>query len=374
MNAFFRKLIWLAQLPHKEREIQEELQFHLEEEAEELEANGLEKEQAAWAARRDLGNATLVKENSREAWMWTWLEQAAQDTRYALHGFKDNPGFAATAILSLSLGLGSSLAIYTVADSLLLRPLPYAHSSRLVMLWEENARSHFLHGIVAPRNYFTWTTRNNVFEDMAVFSTGHSVFADNGRAEELAELEAAPNLLPLLGVEPILGHRFTDAGKRPGSEPSILISYRLWQSWFGGDASVIGKHVQLGGRLRAIAGVLPANFYFHDRHIDVWSPLDISPAENGGDGRWLWCLARLKSSVTLQRAQSEMSTIANRSALDDPGFDKGWTVTLESLRDAIVRNVKPSLLVLLGAVGLLFAVACANVASLLLGPLHGAPA
>jgi putative ABC transport system permease protein len=366
MNSFFRKLTWLLQRRRREHEIQEELQFHLAEETEERQAAGLEKDQAAWAARRDLGNATLVKESTREVWTWLFLEQLAQDARYALRGFKDNPGFAVTAILSLALGIGSSLAIYTVADNLLLRPLPYAHASQLAMLWEESPRQHFLHGFVAPRNYFAFAARNNVFQDMAAFVTSQSVFADNGRAEELSELVAAPNLLPLLGVEPVLGHRFSDAGKRAGSEPSILISYRLWQSWFGGDTHIIGKHVQLGGRLRAIVGVLPAHFSFQDRHIDVWSPLEISPAENDGEGRWLLCVARLKPGVTLQQAQSELSAIAGRNALDDPGLNKGWTATVESLRDALVRNVKPSLLVLLAAVGLLLAVACANVASLLL--------
>jgi putative ABC transport system permease protein len=225
MISFFRKLTWLLRRRRKEHEIQEELQFHLAEETEERQAAGLEKDQAALAARRDLGNATLVKESTREVWTWLFLEQLAQDARYALRGFKGNPGFAATAILSLALGIGSSLAIYTVADNLLLRPLPYAHASQLAMLWEENPRQHFLHGFVAPHNYFAFAARNNVFQDMAAFVTSQSVFTDNGRAEELGELVAAPNLLPLLGVEPVLGHRFTDDGKRAGSEPSETRHY-----------------------------------------------------------------------------------------------------------------------------------------------------
>jgi putative ABC transport system permease protein len=146
----------------------------------------------------------------------------------------------------------------------------------------------------------------------------------------------------------------------------MLISLRLWRGWFGGDQNIIGKRTRFGGRLRTIVGVLPASFSFYNRDIDVWSPLVISPAQNNGDGRWMECLARLKPGVALKQAQAEMSALAQQRAVDDPEFNKGWTVSLQSLHDALVRNVKSSLIILLGSVGLLLAVACANVANLLL--------
>jgi putative ABC transport system permease protein len=366
MSSFLCKLNWLFRRRRKEAELREELQFHVDEDAEQRQEEGVQQEQARRAARRELGNLTLLKERTRGAWSWTILEQLAQDGRYALRGFKDNPGFALTAILSLSLGLGSSLAIYTVADNLLLRPLPYSHSSQLVMLWEENQRTHFLHGKAAPRNYFVWKARSDVFHEMAVFDISHAVLADKGQAEEVAGIEASQNLLAMLGAEPILGRRFTEEESRSSTDPVLIISFRVWQSLFGGDRNILGKHVQFGGRPRTIVGVLPANFHFHDRSIDIWTPLNISPAQNSGEGRWLYCLARLKPGVALKQAQSEISAIANQRATDDPYFNKDWTVTLEPLREALVREVKPSLVVLLGAVGLLLAVACANVANLLL--------
>jgi putative ABC transport system permease protein len=366
MNFFFRKLLWLLRRRRREMELQDELQFHLDEEAEERETLGVDKEEAHWAARRELGNITLVKENTRAVWAWTFIEQIVQDCRYALRGFKSNPGFAMTTILSLSLGLGASLSIYTIADNLLLRPLPYSHPSQLVMLWEQNASQNFLHGIVAPRNYFDWKSRNDVFEQMSVFDTAHVVVGDSERSEEVTEIEASPSLLPMLGMQPVLGRRFGQDDNRPGSAPVVLISYRLWQSWFGGDHNIIGKQLQCGGSLRTIVGVLPSYFYFYNRNIDAWIPLNITPAANAGDGRWLWCVARLKPGVNLKQAQSEMSAIAHQRTIDDPYFNKGWTIAVEPLRDALVRNVKPSLLVLLCAVGLLLVVACANVASLLL--------
>ncbi|HEY7210618.1 MAG TPA: ABC transporter permease [Bryobacteraceae bacterium] len=366
MSPLFRKLIWFSQRRRKEAELHEELQFHLAQEAEDCKSQGLDEDEARWAARRDLGNITQTQENTRATWGWTFLEQLAQDLRYALRGFRNNPGFALTAILSLSLGLGTSLAIYTIADNLLLRPLPYSHPSQLVMVWEENQKASYLHGHVAPRNYFVWKARNTAFQKFAVFDTAHAVFGDRERAEEVTDIEADAHLLPMLGVQPVVGRYFTEVESGNSSNPVILISFRLWQSWFGGDKGILGKRVQFAGQPRTIIGVLPANFYFHNRGIDVWTPLDITPAKNGGEGRWLWCLARLKPDVTLREAQAEMSGIARRRALDDPGFNKDWTVTVEPLRDALVRNIRPSLLVLLGAVGLLLAVACANVASLLL--------
>jgi putative ABC transport system permease protein len=366
MSEFLRKLNWLVHRSRKEADLHEEIQFHLNEEAELHRCHGLNREQASRAARRDLGNVTLVEEKTRDTWTWAFLETLAQDLRYALRGFRDHPGFTITATLSLALGLGTSLAIYTVADNLLLRPLPYAQPSRLVMLWEEKPATQFLHGLVAQRNYFAWKERSDAFQNIAGFDTGHAVLGDGEQSEELSEITAAANLLPMLGVRPVLGRLFMESDNAPGANPIILISYRLWQSLFGGDRAVIGKVVRFGGRPQTIAGVLPANFYFLDRGVDVWTPLSISLAQNGGEGRWLSCVARLKSNVTPRQAQSELTAIERQTAIEDPGLDKDWTVAAEPLRDALVREVKPSLLVLLGAVGLLLAVACANVASLLL--------
>jgi putative ABC transport system permease protein len=357
LNYFVRR--------RRENDLTAEIESHLGMHVDDNLHAGMTLVEARRQALLQLGSVESVKDSVRDRSRFVFVETFLQDVRYALRGFKSNPGFAFTAVLSLSLGLGTSLAIYTVADNLLLRPLPYSHSSELVMLWEENLRGH-LHGMAAPRNYFAWRARNDVFQDMAVFDTGHAVLGDGGRAEEFSDIEASANLLPMLGVQPLLGRRFTEAESRPGSDAVMLISFRLWHSWFGGDPNILGKRIQFGGQPRAIVGVLPANFYFHNRGIDIWFPLNISPAQNNGDGRWLWCLARLKPGVTLKQAQGEMSAIARQRAIDDPYFNKEWTATVEPLREALVREVKPSLLVLLGAVGLLLAVACANVASLLL--------
>ncbi len=299
-----------------------------------------------------------------------WLETMWQDVRYGARGLARNRGFAIAAILSLALGVGASVAIFTVTDNVLLRPLPYKDASQLTMVWEYNLRGKGLgnHNVVSPGNYFDWKAQNDVFEGMAAFGDGHSVFADGDHVQELDAEYMTADLLPMLGIQPIRGRFFTSSEDRPGSKSVVLISYRLWQIWFGGEDNIVGRKVQVSSVPFTIIGVMPRDFYFRNRSTDLWAPLGLDPAENyrATSGRWLMCLAKLKGGVTRQEAQAHMSAIAQRLETAYPKFDKNWSVNVEPLRDSLVREVKTSLLVLLGAVGLLLAVACANVASLLL--------
>ncbi len=292
-----------------------------------------------------------------------------QDLRYALRGLLRNPGFAVTAILSLMLGIGASLAIFTVADNLLLRPLPYPDPSRLVMVWEMNRRRPQIdENVVSPGNYFDWKKQSDVFESMAAFSSTRSVLSDGNRVEELEKQIVSAELLPMLGVQPIRGRLFTAQDDLPHAPNVELISYRLWQSWFGGDENIVGRKVQISSQPATIIGVMPPGFYLRSRNTDLWETLNLDPAMDyrAHQGRWMWVLARLKPSVSLSQAQSQMTAVARRLEAAYPVFDANWTVNIERLKDSMVREVRTSLLVLLGAVGLLLAVACANVANLLL--------
>ncbi len=297
------------------------------------------------------------------------LETAWHDLRYALRGLQRSPGFALTAILSLALGIGASLSIFTVADNLLLRPLPYRDPSRLMMLWESRRTiGDREHNVVSPGNYFDWKAQNDVFETMAAFREGPSVLMDGDRVEQLTKQLVSADLFPLLGVHPIRGRLFTAAEDRPASDTVLLISYRLWQSWFGGDDGVIGRRVQVNATPRTIIGVMPPGFHFRNRETDLWEPLGLNPAQNyrKTSGRYMLSIGRLKPGVSQTQAQARMTAIAQRLETAYPEFDKNWTINVESLRDSLVREVKTSLIVLLCAVGLLLAVACANVANLLL--------
>lgn len=352
------------------RDLDEELQFHLDARTQDNLAAGLTPEQAQRDASLKFGNRTLIQERTRDMNIHAWIETTGQDLRYALRGLKRSPGFAATAILSLALGIGASVSIFTVADNLLLRPLPYPEASRLMILWEGNKTHNFKRNVVAPANYLDWKAQNDVFESMAVFQDGRTVLTDGSRADELGALSASAELLPMLGVQPFRGRRFTAEDDRAaiGSDQIVLISYRLWQTWFGGDEGIVGRTVQISSQPRTIVGVLPPGFSFELRDIDLWEPLGLDPARDyrKTSGRYLLSIARLKPGVTEARAQSEMTAIASRLETAYPAFNTNWSVQVESLRDALVQEVRPSLIALLCAVGLLLAVACANVANLLL--------
>ena len=298
------------------------------------------------------------------------LETVMQDLRYALRSLRKSPGFAITAILSLALGLGASTAIFSIADGLLLRPLPYRNPAQLMMLWEAERTGGVKNNVISPGNYFDWKTGNTVFDSMAAFHEKPAVLTYGSHSEELGNQAMSAELLPMLGVTPIRGRLFTrDEDTAAGHSASVvLISYRVWQSWFGADPKIIGRQVQVNSTPRTIIGVMPPDFYFRNRAIDLWEPLGLDAAENyrAHQGRWMLAIGRLKPAVTPAQAQAQMTAIAQRLSAAYPAFDKNWTVNVEPLRESLAREVRRSLLILLGAVGLLLGVACANVANLLL--------
>jgi len=297
-----------------------------------------------------------------------WLETMGQDLRYAVRGLARNPGLSATAVLSLTLGIGASVAIFTVTDSLLLRPLPYRNADRLTMVWELHRIRQNAHNVISPANYFDWKRQNQTFESIAPFSPGRTVLSVAGRVQEVDEQIVSAELLPMLGAQPLRGRMFTAQDDLPGAPNVELISYRLWQTWFNGDESVIGRQVQVNSRPATIIGVMPPDFFFFNRDTDLWETLNLDPAKDyrKSSGRYLLALGLMKPGVTRSRAQADLAAVAARLEAAYPKFDANWTVNVEPLRDSMVREVKTSLLVLLGAVGLLLAVACANVANLLL--------
>ena len=363
------RLAGLFSKARRERELADEFESHFQLHVEDNLRRGMSAQEARRDARLRFGGIDSAKESMREGSTIMMLETTWQDLKYAARGMRGNPGFAVTAILSLALGIGASVAIFTLTDNLLLRPLPYREPRQLTMVWEMNhSRPAQIRNVVSPANYLDWKARNHVFESMAVFAEGRSAFSDGKRVEELDEQYVSAELLPLLGVQPFRGRLFTAAEDLPNTPNLVLISYRLWQSWFAGDEGVVGKQIQVRSRPGTIIGVLPPGFYFRNRTTDLWEAMGLDPARDYrlNYGRYAMSVARLKPGVTRERAQAEMTAIAKRLATEFPQFDTNWTVNVESLRDSLVSEVKTSMLVLLSAVGLLLAVACANVANLLL--------
>lgn len=351
----------------RERELAAEFESHLQMHVDDNVRAGMSPEQARREALVKFGGMEAAKESVRETSRLLWIETTMQDLRYALRGLRLNPGFATTAVLSLALGIGASVAIYTVADNLLLRPLPYPETQQLVMLYETNPNHNSKHNVISPANYFDWKTQSSSFSAIGGFFDFHVILGDGKRTEEVDAQAVSGEMLPALHVQPVRGRVFTMQEDKDDAHVAV-ISYRLWQSWFGGDDTVIGRQLQVNSRPFTVVGVLPPDFYFNTRSCDIWLTLGLKPAENlrKTQGRWLWAMARMKPGVSLKEARAEMSGIAQRLAIAYPEFDKGWGAAVEPLRDSFVGEVKTSLLVLLGAVTLLLCVACANVANLLL--------
>ncbi len=370
LRAFFLRLAGWRGRARRERELAAEFESHLAMHIEDNLRAGMSPEAARRKALVKFGGMESTKESMRDGWSLVWLETAWQDLRYAARGLRRSPAFAVTAILSLALGLGASLAIFTVADNLLLRPLPYRDASQLVMIWETNHSLGYDHNVVSPGNYFDWKTQSGVFEAMAGLHDSRSVLIDGDRAEEFGKQSVTADFLPLLGVQPVRGRLFTAQEDLAAAHDDslLLISYRLWQNWYGGDEQVIGRKVQINSTPRTIIGVLPRGFYFRDRDVDLWEPLGLDPAYDfrSKEGRWMLCVARMRPGVGYSAAQARVTALAQRLEAAYPVFNKNWTADLEPLRDSMLGQAKPALLVLLGAVGMLLAVACANVANLLL--------
>jgi putative ABC transport system permease protein len=351
----------------RERDLREELEAHFHLHVDDNIRAGMSPAEARRQAVLKFGSVDSAKESVREQWTVAWLESARQDLVFALRSFRRNPAFAFTAILSLALGIGASVAIFTVADGVLLRPLPYPQAGQLMMVWERAPHGGEPHNFINPGNFRDWKAQNHVFSSMSLVGLNAVTLTDRGRGEEFDARFVDPEFFSLLGVKPLRGRFFTEADALPQAERLFVISYHLWQTWFNGDESVIGRSVEVSNQTATVIGVLPPGFYFRNRNVELFGNITLNRTRNyHGDGRWLMSIGRLKSGITQQQAQAEMDVIAHRLEVAAPKFDTGWGVSLEPLRDSMVREVKRPLLVLLGAVFFVLAVACANVANLLL--------
>jgi putative ABC transport system permease protein len=284
-----------------------------------------------------------------------------QDARYALRQLRKSPGFTLTAALTLALGIGASTVIFSVVDSVLLTPLPYKDDSRLVVIL------HRGHNPVSPANFIDWKTQNHVFERMgaAEYWTPNLTGTDN--PEKLLALHISPDIFPMLGVEPLLGRVFLPEEEERGRDHVVVLSYQLWQSHFAGDASIVGQSVTLNGEKYVVVGVMPHQFKFAPfwaTKSQLWAPLPLGSRLTERTGGSLRVFASLKPGVTLEQARAEMSTITEHIEQEFPGTNRDMRVL--SLREKVVGDVRPALLVILGAVAFVLLIACVNVSHMLM--------
>jgi putative ABC transport system permease protein len=361
MREFWRRLHALLHRDRADRELAEEMQAHLEMQAEENEAEGMPADEARYAARRQFGNATLLKEESRALWGWRFCDVLAQDLRFAARLIRRNPGFSAIAILTLGLAIGGNTLVFSLVDAAVLRPLPYAEPDRLMMLWTVESESQRAMNSSYP-DYRDWRDQTHVFESMAAFAQSSFNLTGTAEPQRVDALASTPGLFELLGIRPAVGRSFTT-----GEDHVALLSHGLWIRSFGGDAGVVGRPVSLDGHRYTILGVLPSGFHFPPRRFggdpDVFVPLvphlDRTVHE-------LQVIGRLRSAATVQQAQTEMNAIAARLARSFPEKLRRQGVEVDPLHECVVADSRRTALVLMGAIGFVLLIACANVANLLL--------
>ncbi|MFL6301029.1 MAG: ABC transporter permease [Terriglobales bacterium] len=292
-----------------------------------------------------------------------------QDLRHAFRSLRKAPGFAAAAIIVMALGIGANTAIFSVVNTVLLQPLPFAEPSRLVHIWHIPPPKSFpgmTKFSVSPANYFDWAKMNHVFESSSIFGFDSFNVTGSDKTEKVNSGSVSPSFFSVLGTQPILGRTFTADEDQPERNHEVVLSHAYWRQHFGGDKNIVGRQIQLDGEAYTVVGVMPAAFTF-PAFAQIWTPLALTPEKRALRGIHDYlAIARLKPGVTLQQANAELSTISQNLAQAYPADDKDWGAMVVPLRDEVVGDVRPALLVLLSAVLFVLLIACANVANLLL--------
>ncbi|HVF42935.1 MAG TPA: ABC transporter permease, partial [Pyrinomonadaceae bacterium] len=367
--------------PEREAEIVEELSQHLEDRYEQSLASGATEDEARRAALLELKESDLLAHELRRVERPARRDGVApgspgkrnmfgdilQDLRYGLRTLRKHPGFTAVAVVALALGIGANTAIFSVVNTVLLRPLPYKDPDRLVMVWEDATKSGYPRDTPSAANYIDWRDQNKVFEGMAALADQSFNLTGLGDPERLEGKRASASLFRLLGVEPLLGRGFLPEDDQPGGRRVAVLSHGLWQRRFGADPKVVGRSLELNGQSFEVVGVMPQSFQFPSPEYELWVPMAFTQQESASRGRhYLQVVARLKPGVSFEQAQAEMSTIASRLQQQYPEQNADLGASVVPLHEQVVGDIKPALLILLGAVGFVLLVACANVANLLL--------
>ncbi len=346
------------------RQLEHDILAHIEGETRDNLDRGMSLEEARSAALRKFGNVQQIKEQTREVWTMTAWEQLFQDLRYGFRTLRRNPGFAAIAIFTLALGIGAATAIFSVVDAVLLRALPYPNPQGIVRVWEQNSNGHGTD--LADGNVLDFQTHNNTLTTLAVYGYGMSTVS-GGREPVRANIAlVSNNFFEVLGVKPFRGRLFAADEQRPHSARAALVSYGYWQRYLGGSTDLSALHLKTWGGVYSVVGVMPAGFAFPPG-VAVWLQSEqVFPKGSSRSAHNWKGLGRLRAGVTVAQARANLSAIAHRIK-EQYGKEADLSgAVVVSLADATVGDVRTALLTLLGAVGFLLLIACANVAGLLL--------
>jgi predicted permease len=295
-----------------------------------------------------------------------------QDLKFTLRTFRKNPGFTFAAVFALGLGMGANSAMFSVIDGVLLRPLPFPRSEQLVNLWENNLKRNIPRFTVAPANYYDWRKQNQAFSVLGAYQQNtFNLASREGEPERFLGTICDRWFFDALGIQPALGRIFSEEEDQTGRDGVVILGYGVWHQRFGGDPKIVGQTLNMNGLPRTVIGVMPEGFEYPPQSV-MWSPLGFdNETRERRDFHRLRVIGRLKEGVTLERARSEFETIGSRLARQYPAFDQDAGIIVNLLLDDLVGQIRPALLVLLGAVAFVLLIACANVANLLLAKAAG---
>lgn len=374
-----RMVGWVFKMPVHD-EVEQEIDFHVEMRARELEGRGMSPEEARRAVYARFGDLARVKADlerlgaGRDGRMERseWWGETGRDVRYAVRQLRRSPAFTLVAVFTLALGIGANTAVFSVLNGVLLRPLPYAASDRLVMVTSAFPTLGFDRFWVSPPEYFELKEWSQAFEDLG----GYRVVSDDietlDQPLRVTSAVTTWSLFSTLGVGALRGRTFTPEEDLPDASPVVLISYGLWQRAFGGDPSILGSSVRVSGQPRTVVGIMPEGFDLEDSRVDLWKPVGIDPSDhvNRRGNHFLNVIARLDAGITLERAQADLDRLEIRwqeeyGDTHAPDAER-HPYQASDLRTDLLGDVRPAMILLMGAVGFVLLIACANVANLLL--------
>ncbi len=345
-----------------------EIEAHLDLEMERLRGEGLSEEGARAAARRTFGNVTRAEERFYEAKRWLWWDHLWQDVRFGLRMLTKNPGFTSVAVLALALGIGANTAMFSVIEAVLLRPLAYSNADQLVSvvsMWQRGGLTTPFS--CSPPDFFDWRDQNRSFSSIFAFHTRERALTGRGDARRVTTVVATAGIFSTLEAHPILGREFTAEENRMGADHVAILGYGFWQAEFGGMPDAVGKTIELDSEAYKIVGVMPRDFRFPIRGSDAYVPIGFDDRVMTQRGaHYLRVLGRLKPGVSVAEANGDLTAIMAELRRLYPDKDGKWGVHAERWSRQMVGDIRPALLVLLGAVGLVALIACANVSNLLL--------
>ena len=353
---------------HKDRELDEEIESHLQLHIEDNLRLGMTSEEARRQAMIKLGGIESTKEAYRDQRGLPVLERLWQDVRYGARILRKNPGFTTVAVLTLALGIGANTAIFSIVNTVLLKPLPYDQPGQLVQVWEAPRPGQ--RNSVSPGVFLDWKEHSTVFESLSLRQDTAMNLTSDGEPERINGLAMSAGGLQVLRARPLLGRTFGPDEDQPGKDKVVVLTSEFWRRRFGGEMNVLGRSIRLNDESYIVIGILPPRFLSTDK-VEFIVPTTISTSIVPGDpnarsASWLQVIGRLKPGVSVEQAQAEMNALATRLNPLYPAFKKDWGVTIVPMHEQITGNIKPTLLVLTGAIAFVLLIACANVASLLL--------